>query len=235
MAISIDTVYQQVLAIANKEQRGYITPQVFNLLAYRAQLQIFEEYFVDIKKAYLRPGNSSEASDELEMLNERISIFRQESDLGRTGNAEYSIGLLHRLLNVYYQEDGSDLLKEVTEVDSRRFLTINAHPLSAPTENHSVYYRLNAQTLKVAPNIPEDASLFIQSIRKPTDPEWGYVVIQEKALYNPHTSFDFELHPAEEQNLVNRILELAGIAIKKPDLTSVAGGLIQRDKIEENN
>ena len=33
MAISIDDVYQKVLAIANKEQRGYITPQEFNLFA----------------------------------------------------------------------------------------------------------------------------------------------------------------------------------------------------------
>ena len=34
MAVNIDTVYQRVLAIANKEQRRYITPQEFNLLAY---------------------------------------------------------------------------------------------------------------------------------------------------------------------------------------------------------
>ena len=27
MAVSINTVYQTVLALANKEQRGYITPQ----------------------------------------------------------------------------------------------------------------------------------------------------------------------------------------------------------------
>ena len=33
MAVNIDTVYQRVQAIANKEQRGYITPQEFNLLA----------------------------------------------------------------------------------------------------------------------------------------------------------------------------------------------------------
>ena len=31
--IRIDTVYQRVLALANKEQRGYITPLEFNLLA----------------------------------------------------------------------------------------------------------------------------------------------------------------------------------------------------------
>ena len=31
MPINVDTVYQKVLTIANKEQRGYITPQEFNL------------------------------------------------------------------------------------------------------------------------------------------------------------------------------------------------------------
>ena len=45
MAISVDTVYQKVLAMANKEQRGYITPQEFNLLADKVQLEIFESYF----------------------------------------------------------------------------------------------------------------------------------------------------------------------------------------------
>ena len=43
MAISIDTVYQRVLAAANKEQRGYITPLEFNLMANQAQLSIFEQ------------------------------------------------------------------------------------------------------------------------------------------------------------------------------------------------
>ena len=42
--VNIDTVYQRVLAIANKEQRGYITPLEFNLLANQAQLDVFEQY-----------------------------------------------------------------------------------------------------------------------------------------------------------------------------------------------
>ena len=33
MAISVDTIYQRVLALTNKEQRGYVTPLEFNLLA----------------------------------------------------------------------------------------------------------------------------------------------------------------------------------------------------------
>ena len=50
MAVNVDTVYHKVLALANKEQRGYITPQEFNLFADHAQMDIFEQYFYDINQ-----------------------------------------------------------------------------------------------------------------------------------------------------------------------------------------
>ena len=75
MAVSIDTVYQKVLALANKEQRGYIAPQEFNLFADMAQMEIFEQYFYD-KNQYLRlPGNNTMSSDMVELLQEKIKIF----------------------------------------------------------------------------------------------------------------------------------------------------------------
>ena len=46
--ISIDTVYQRVLALANNEQRGYKTPQEFNLMANQAQEDLFEQYFYEL-------------------------------------------------------------------------------------------------------------------------------------------------------------------------------------------
>ena len=61
--ISIDTIYQKVLAVANKEQRGYITPQEFNLFADQAQLQIFEQYFYDNNQFSRIPGNQTEYSN----------------------------------------------------------------------------------------------------------------------------------------------------------------------------
>ena len=82
MAVSVDTVYQRVLAIANKEQRGYITPQEFNLLANQAQLEMFEQYFYDIADIELDHGSSTEFSDLLHILEEKISPFRvNESSL----------------------------------------------------------------------------------------------------------------------------------------------------------
>ena len=50
MAVNIDTVYQRVLVLANKEQRGYITPQEFNLLANQAQQNLFEQYIYNLNK-----------------------------------------------------------------------------------------------------------------------------------------------------------------------------------------
>ena len=76
MAVSIDNVYQKVLAIANKEQRGYLTPQEFNLFADQVQMEIFEQYFYDINQFNRAPGNNTEYADMLNLLEEKIAIFK---------------------------------------------------------------------------------------------------------------------------------------------------------------
>ena len=63
--------------------------------------------------------------------------------------------------------------------------------------------------------------------------EWGYDVIQEKALYHAGRSTNFELHDAEETELVNKILTLAGIVINKVGLAQTASGLDQTQIVQE--
>ena len=50
MSVDVNTVYSRVLAIMNKEQRGYVTPQEFNIYANQAQMDIFEQYFYDVNQ-----------------------------------------------------------------------------------------------------------------------------------------------------------------------------------------
>ena len=38
---------------------------------------------------------------------------------------------------------------------------------------------------------------------------------------------DFQLHDSEENELVYRILGLAGISVKRPDLTQIGASLVQ--------
>jgi hypothetical protein len=74
----------------------------------------------------------------------------------------------------------------------------------------------------------------VDYIRKPKTPNWGYVVVNDKALYNSTNSTDFQLHASEESELVYRILAFAGIAIEKPQLAQAAMGLegakVQQEK-----
>ena len=86
MSVNVDTVYQRVLAILNKEQRGYVTPQEFNLFANQAQLDLFEQYFYDINQFGRMHGNDTEFSDMLNILNEKINIFEVNAGMTHAGS-----------------------------------------------------------------------------------------------------------------------------------------------------
>ena len=75
MSVNVNTVYQRVLAIANKEQRGYITPQEFNLFANQAQMDIFEQYFHDLKLFKRAAGGSADThADSVDIMRKNKCI-----------------------------------------------------------------------------------------------------------------------------------------------------------------
>ena len=75
--VNINSVYQKVLALANKEQRGYITPQEFNLFADQAQMEIFEQYFYDLNQAGRVMGNENFHVDTIDMLENKLQLFQR--------------------------------------------------------------------------------------------------------------------------------------------------------------
>ena len=72
--VDIDKVYQKVLAIANKEQRGYITPQEFNLFADQAQMEVFEQYFYDLDQFKRAPASDGYGSP-ADFIEQKIAPF----------------------------------------------------------------------------------------------------------------------------------------------------------------
>ena len=72
-------------------------------------------------------------------------------------------------------------------------------------------------------------------IFKPSAPSFGFVVVNGKALYNSSASTNFELHASEENNLVYKILEYAGVAIEDLNLTQSALRERITSKNEKNN
>tara|TARA_R100001463_G_scaffold57701_2_gene109984 strand:- start:281 stop:967 length:687 start_codon:yes stop_codon:yes gene_type:complete len=225
--IKVDSVYQRVLALANKEQRGYITPQEFNLIAPLAQMEIFEQYFYDQNQADRNVKNSTEYSNVDEMLDEKISPFKLSTALAPLGGGIHGLpGGLYRLGTVY--RPGSMI--EIEQLSEEEMMYVRKSPLTKPTAKFPAFYRLNKTQVQVYPNVPQVAANYI---REPKRPIWAYVVVNEKALYNAGAHQDFEIHPSDMSELVFRILALSGITIAKPGLGTYGDQQIANQKQQE--
>ena len=225
--VNIDTVYQRVLAFANKEQRGYVTPQEFNLFANQAQLEIFEQYFYDLNQAAKIHGNDTIYADVDDMLEEKIQVFEVTS-------ATYVAADIYRLHSVRIKLLGLSY----TNCEILRKLDFNdvmtGGPLTAPSDTRPVA-NVSGGVLSVigSNNLPLTPTE-ISYVKKPVKAVWDYFVVNNKALYNNTTSVQFELHPSEETELIYKILKFAGVAMKRDDIMRAAQNMeasqVQQEK-----
>ena len=225
--ILVDTVYQRVLALANKEQRGYITPQEFNLLANQAQMEIFEQYFYDQKSEDQNLKNSTEFSNVDEMLDEKLSIFKNTQPLSVSGSTGTLPANMYRLGSLFYASS----LIEVEQVTEEELMYLLQSPLAKPSIYCPAFVRSGGGNVTLYP-IPSTA-INLNYIKTPTKVIWGYAVINDKALYNNGSSVNFELHKGDETEVVYKILSLAGIVIAKPGLGTYAEQQITAQKTQE--
>jgi len=229
MSVSIDTVYQRVLGILNKEQRGYITPQEFNLFANHAQGDMFEQYFYDINQFGRISGNSTEYSDMLNLLNEKINIFETSAQPTYTAGYFNQPVDLYRLGTVIYKNTTTNSFGvasvepiEAERIQANDFLYINSSPLTKPKNIRPIFIA-NSSGIKIYGDseITQPSEVELQYIKKPAKAQWAYQMVFGEALYDASQSVDFELHPSEETELVIKILEMAGLLVKDLSLYQV--------------
>ncbi len=229
MSVSVDTVYQRVLAILNKEQRGYVTPQEFNLFANQAQMDIFEQYFYDINQFSRIPGNDTEYSDMLNILNEKINIFATSAtltyDTGSVPNHFNKPADLYRMGTLLFNNN------EVERVNKNEYLYIQKSPLAKPTDDFPIYTEFNDGYRVFGAN-EKNNGVTCNYIKKPATVEWAGVVTNGYELQDSGASTDFELHASEETELVIKILELVGIALKDPSIYQI-GNQMDIQKVQQ--
>jgi len=230
--VSVDKVYQKVLAMANKEQRGYITPQEFNLFADHAQMDIFEQYFYDLEQRQRGTGNELDYADIVTNLEEKIGMFEVfNAGIGVNSDGVASVSNLYP--NLYrmgavnvISKTQIDTTLTAEQIQLNELNKYNNSPLAKWTDSRPVYSKYSTPSSSISIRIyPVPAKAFINYIKKPAAPNWTYLISGNKnALYNPSAidHKDFELHSSEETNLVVKILQLAGIAIKDFNLLQAA-------------
>ena len=300
MAINVNTVYQTVLLILNKEQRGYMTPVEFNKIGTQVQLEIFERYFEDLNQQIRVPQTNTDYADRVVNLDEKISIFKT---IGNTTYANGAFSLptesgssqasfttvtlqnqqayaittitanqlasgtttvyldgvvstaysingttltlnaapvagidifivnvqddFYRLGTVIYSE-GALPTQELERVDRGELYHLLSSKLTAPTTTYPIYI-YERQKLFVYPSTIQ-SGVQATYIRKPMDPVWNFTLSGNAYVYNPDTSINFELHDAEQTEIVLKVLLYAGVVVKDPTIIQVAAQQVAQEQ-----
>lgn len=230
MAINVDTVYTTVLLILNKEQKGYMTPSEFNSVGTQVQLDMFNNYFETLNQQLRIPENTSEYSNRVKNLQEKIGIFEG------VGNCSYSAGLWSLPSGVDLYKLGTVIFNdsiEVQRVDPNELIKLNLSPLTKPTTTFPVYKYIQNK-ITVVPNTTTGIS--VTYTRKPVNPVWNFTIdAYGEYLYNSLTSVNFELHPEEQVDLITGILLYAGVIIKDPQVIQIAAQQAQANQINSKS
>jgi hypothetical protein len=236
----INTVRNAVLTILSKDNRGYVTPEEFNLMAKQAQVDIFEQYFYDfstgVVKRNARIFNTGHANvpEKIEAVIDTFIVpdeplqYNGTTDtffLPGTNPANPTQPTLYKTTNLLYNNN-----VEVEKVNYTKLNSLLISNFMAPNVSRPIY-SLKNDGIKVYPDIIVD-NMTINYIRNPRDPKWTYAVLANgEPLFNQSASDyqDFELPESDFVKIVTKILQYAGLSIRENDVVQ----LVNQEELQD--
>jgi len=199
MGLNIDKTYRLVQFVANKEHRGWLSPEEFNLAAEIAQLSLYSE------KEAVFAGSKK-------ILADMLPFVKKESKTPATGKAIYPTDIRH-FINAYI-ESSFKRLAELTQAELAD--AMDSEIITPSTEYPACVQRDDG--LYVYP-VAFVAPVVIEYLAKPTTPEWAYTVVSNRPVYAVGSSTDFDFDEILFLEISSRILEHVGINLKDTELS----------------
>lgn len=208
--MSIDDCYILLQTILNKQQNGNITPAQFNNMAPIAQISIINQELGNEQE--YAPGQPIPrygfGINQKSMENLRDIIQVPQSISFTAGIGTYPTDSLYLFnLNI------SGKIARPCEEDEG--LILSQSQIKAPTTSFPWYYCVGNNIYILPSSI---ASGTISYVRTPAVPHWNYTVVNNKPVYNPSGSQDFEVGPLLHLKICQRMLQYFGLNL---DLTQV--------------
>ncbi len=229
---SVNTVFQALLSVLNKEQRGFVTPIVFNTLCDVAQKEVYIELFNDMKRAkQLRQANL-DAKDERSRINiidnELARFIEVDVPVTITTSAGTKPDMLHRVIMITTSTgEPVDVTYDPNYFKNyQRNKILNASSsgdvVVLVSDNFKVY-NLASGTLNVTYyRFPE--GLNPSNFQKAQAvPRFGYTTTTSgKYTYSASSSVDFELSDEFIPDLVVSMAKMLGVSLRSSDVFNYA-------------
>lgn len=209
------------MSILNKDNNGYVTPEEFNSFAKQAQLEIFNQYFVDFKNSKLEDFKGMESSgysDITKQMDQTIDYFSKNVPLVYDSPSQtFAMPDGWFLLNALYYNQ-----KEIEHVDQKNVYKLLQSNLTAPNELYPAYV-MQGDSMTIYP-LTITSGVETYYVRFPYDPKWTYTLVNGSPLFNQSAGDyqDFELTESDFPKLVIKICEYAGTSIREQEVVSAA-------------
>lgn len=237
--VNIGVVYNIVRDLCNKDQKGFVTPAVFNTLAEAAQMNIYNEMFNELKLATkLRRAGSDAGRDKsaYKMVEEDLSYFIKSTTLNVAGEEDSTITT---------DAEGNQVVTEVEQVArvSKPYDLSKVISMSVFDTNTSVEIIYDAEKAKRVLNsnlsAPSEAfpvalfsgyyiDIFPQTIssdilmtyyRKPVAPLYRSFTVGGVTFHDEGDSVNFELPDHYLTEVVAEIVRMIGVRLRDDVLT----------------
>ncbi len=183
------------------------------------------EYFLDFNPVDVGGGGAATEEYKIkvgleENTNDNTEIHFSEISLREFDNTTLANDI-YRLGEVLYKNTVSSYATQISEVNTNELTNYNLSPLTRPTVSNPLYVRSSSTSITIYPTaLTSGSSVTYNYIKNPVSPKWTYNVVLGKAVYNSSAgdAKDFELHESEENNLVYKILQLAGISMRDAEI-----------------
>ena len=244
---SVQRVYDAVKDIANKDQRGFVTPSIFNQFAGVAQMNVLNRLFGEISMGNrLRRSNidGPRIFSRSKTVQEDLSVFAKKATITLASGVATKPLDLARIVSINTVgkkilgvEEQAQVQLVYNEDHIDRILNSD---LSAPSDSAPV--ALISDGIEIFPNVNTSISKIILRYYKlpegilPTtlakstsSPKFGYTtVIAGVELYDA-SSVDFELPEQYFAELVEEVLVLVGVNLRDKDVYSYASSEVTKE------
>jgi hypothetical protein len=199
MALSVDKVFRFVQFVANKESRGWVAPEEFNIAAELAQIAVYsrlEAMFLANKKVHndMRPFLKS-------------------------ASASFSVGV-HAFPSDFRQFLGAldSNGEEIVEWNQTEYTANKNSTIVAPSTDYPVCV-VKDDGIHVYPASITTAITveYIASLDSANPPEWGYTLVPPttgRPVYSSGSSTDFEFEDGLFPEIAALVLANVGVNIK---------------------
>ena len=243
---SVNEVYSALKNLANKDERGFITPKVFNTFTGIAQNKIFNDLFNELTKAQtLRARNVDAPMHQSygKRLEEDLAYFSKEESISQSNGVFAKPDDLARIISA--KTSGAYVFGTSTSTaidvmyDESKIEYVLQSDLSAPSSTHPV--AIVSNDIEVFPTTVKKIKLryykypegrnVSTGVRTALSPRYNALSLgASNEVFDPTTSVDFELPDHYVPKLVLEIGKMIGINLRDQDVYAYTSGEAQQQK-----